>query len=109
MDVNARRLKALADAAAKQGIPDGFLTVRAADLRELPAQQQQQQNLPLFDRVLLDVPCSGLGVLAKRADLRWRRQPADIAKNAQLQVLSCSSAQLGKMVDSCLPFGMKTG
>jgi 16S rRNA (cytosine967-C5)-methyltransferase len=28
-----------------------------------------------FDRVLLDAPCSGLGVLAQRPDLRWRAQP----------------------------------
>jgi len=28
-----------------------------------------------FDRVLVDAPCSGLGVLARRPDLRWRAQP----------------------------------
>jgi 16S rRNA (cytosine967-C5)-methyltransferase len=28
-----------------------------------------------FDRVLLDAPCSGLGVLAQRPDLRWRAKP----------------------------------
>jgi 16S rRNA (cytosine967-C5)-methyltransferase len=28
-----------------------------------------------FDRVLVDAPCSGLGVLAARPDLRWRAQP----------------------------------
>ncbi|MFQ5675038.1 MAG: 16S rRNA (cytosine(967)-C(5))-methyltransferase RsmB [bacterium] len=30
------------------------------------------------DKVLLDAPCSGLGVLAKRADLRWKRRERDI-------------------------------
>lgn len=38
-----------------------------------------------FDRVLLDAPCSGSGVLAKRADLRWRRSPEGVAELAQLQ------------------------
>ncbi len=38
-----------------------------------------------FDAVLLDAPCSGLGTLASRADLRWRRREADIARLAQLQ------------------------
>lgn len=81
MDANARRLRGLPATAAQQGVPAGFLTIGAADLREsLP-----EQHAP-FDKVLLDVPCSGLGVLAKRADLRWRRQPADILSNAQLQV-----------------------
>ena len=28
-----------------------------------------------FDRVLVDAPCSGLGVLARRADARWRKGP----------------------------------
>ena len=40
----------------------------------------------MFDRVLLDVPCSGSGVLAKRADLRWRREPADLVEMTALQV-----------------------
>jgi 16S rRNA (cytosine967-C5)-methyltransferase len=32
-------------------------------------------DLTGFDRVLVDAPCSGLGVLAQRPDLRWRAQP----------------------------------
>jgi 16S rRNA (cytosine967-C5)-methyltransferase len=44
-------------------------TVVTADARELPAE------LTGFDRVLVDAPCSGLGVLASRPDLRWRAQP----------------------------------
>jgi 16S rRNA (cytosine967-C5)-methyltransferase len=33
------------------------------------------QELRDFDRVLVDAPCSGLGVLASRPDLRWRAHP----------------------------------
>jgi 16S rRNA (cytosine967-C5)-methyltransferase len=40
-----------------------------ADALELPA------DLGEFDRVLVDAPCSGLGVLAARPDLRWRGKP----------------------------------
>lgn len=32
-------------------------------------------ELGVFDRVLVDAPCSGLGVLASRPDLRWRAKP----------------------------------
>ena len=39
-----------------------------------------------FDRVLLDAPCSGLGVLRRRADARWRTGPADVEELADLQV-----------------------
>ncbi|MGB3543142.1 16S rRNA (cytosine(967)-C(5))-methyltransferase RsmB [Rubrivirga sp.] len=38
-----------------------------------------------FDRVLLDAPCSGTGVLSKRADLRWRRTPSDLEDLVALQ------------------------
>jgi 16S rRNA (cytosine967-C5)-methyltransferase len=40
-----------------------------ADALELP------DDLGEFDRVLVDAPCSGLGVLANRPDLRWRAKP----------------------------------
>jgi 16S rRNA (cytosine967-C5)-methyltransferase len=40
-----------------------------ADALQLP------EELTGFDRVLVDAPCSGLGVLAARPDLRWRGQP----------------------------------
>ena len=33
---------------------------------------------PMFDKILLDAPCSGSGVLARRADLRWSRKPGDL-------------------------------
>ena len=38
-----------------------------------------------FDRILLDPPCSGLGVLAGRPDARWRRSLADAEDVADLQ------------------------
>jgi 16S rRNA (cytosine967-C5)-methyltransferase len=37
------------------------------------------------DAVLCDVPCSGLGTLARRADLRWRKEAADLAALVPLQ------------------------
>lgn len=37
------------------------------------------------DRVLVDAPCSGLGVLAKRADARWRKTEASIRQVTELQ------------------------
>jgi 16S rRNA (cytosine967-C5)-methyltransferase len=40
-----------------------------ADALDLP------DDLGAFDRVLVDAPCSGLGVLASRPDLRWRAKP----------------------------------
>jgi 16S rRNA (cytosine967-C5)-methyltransferase len=45
------------------------VTVVEADGTDLPPE------LAGFDRALVDAPCSGLGVLAQRPDLRWRAQP----------------------------------
>ncbi|HET8621429.1 MAG TPA: transcription antitermination factor NusB [Acidimicrobiales bacterium] len=38
-----------------------------------------------FDRVLVDAPCSGLGTLRRRADLRWRVEPEAVERLAVLQ------------------------
>ncbi|HUK96835.1 MAG TPA: transcription antitermination factor NusB [Gaiellaceae bacterium] len=54
-----------AAALAEQRLPG--VDVVTADVRELAADG--------FDRALVDAPCSGLGVLARRPDLRWRAQP----------------------------------
>ncbi|MFZ5943829.1 MAG: 16S rRNA (cytosine(967)-C(5))-methyltransferase RsmB [Bacillota bacterium] len=42
------------------------------------------------DSILVDAPCSGLGVLGRRPDARWRRDPADInnLQNIQKEILS---------------------
>jgi 16S rRNA (cytosine967-C5)-methyltransferase len=48
-----------------------------------------------FDRVLVDVPCSGLGALRRRPEARWRRRPADIAGLRPLQVALLRSALAG--------------
>jgi 16S rRNA (cytosine967-C5)-methyltransferase len=51
-----------------------------ADATELP------QELTGFDRVLVDAPCSGLGVLAARPDLRWHARPLPELQQQLLRV-----------------------
>jgi len=60
------RARELEENAARLGAP---LRVVNADALDLPAE------LAGFDRVLVDAPCSGLGVLNSRPDLRWRSNP----------------------------------
>jgi len=38
-----------------------------------------------FDRILLDAPCSGLGVIRRHPDIRLRKSPSDIDKLPELQ------------------------
>lgn len=40
----------------------------------------------IFDLVLLDAPCSGLGVIGRNPDAKWRRQPKDVARQARRQL-----------------------
>jgi len=49
----------------------GAANVRVVNLDAL----ELPDDLAGFDRVLVDAPCSGLGVLASRPDLRWRGKP----------------------------------
>jgi 16S rRNA (cytosine967-C5)-methyltransferase len=67
VEVHPGRAKQLEQAVRRVGFDN--VTVVNADARELPPE------LAGFDRVLVDAPCSGLGVLASRPDLRWRAQP----------------------------------
>jgi len=39
-----------------------------------------------FDRVLLDAPCTGLGALRRRPEVRWRRTPEDVVPLVELQL-----------------------
>jgi 16S rRNA (cytosine967-C5)-methyltransferase len=55
-------------------------TVSVGDAAELPA-----AAAGAYDRVLVDPPCSGLGTLQSRPDLRWRTSPERIADLAPLQ------------------------
>ena len=47
----------------------------------------RESGLPpgVFDRVLVDAPCTGLGALRRRPEARWRRTPADVPALAKLQ------------------------
>ena len=44
-----------------------------------------EDKVPMTDKMLLDVPCSGTGVMSKRADIRWRRSIDDILEMHLLQ------------------------
>lgn len=89
VDVSAKKLRALIHAARTQGV-DQVVNAVTSDLLSFPVPSDP------FDKVLVDAPCSGTGVLAKRADLRWRRQEEDLPRLAELQCSLLSHAS--KMV-----------
>ena len=67
VEINAARARELRENVARLRADN--VTVVEADALSLPSE------LAGFDRALVDAPCSGLGVLARRPDLRWRARP----------------------------------
>ncbi|MET8991382.1 transcription antitermination factor NusB [Nonomuraea wenchangensis] len=55
----------------------------------------------VFDRVMLDAPCTGLGALRRRPEARWRRDPSAIAELGRLQ-----RRLLGTALDAVRPGGV---
>ena len=68
-DLHENKLSLIRDTAAKLGITN--MTVAAADARTASA-----ERLGRFDRVICDVPCSGLGVIGKKPDIRYKDMTA---------------------------------
>lgn len=75
VDISTERLQKLAENALNYGAEN--IKIRGGDVREV--------NLGLADAVLLDAPCTGTGVLSKRADLRWRRDEEGLKNAVALQ------------------------
>ncbi len=92
-DVRPNRARRVLEALRRADGED--LGVVAADGRQVPWRPGT------FDRVLADVPCSGLGSLRRRPEARWRKVPADVADLASLQ-----RELLNAAIDSVRPGGV---
>jgi 16S rRNA (cytosine967-C5)-methyltransferase len=82
-DLRPSRARLLAEAAARVSPrlrTGGRIAVLVADAAASPLREAA------FDGVLLDAPCSGLGVVRRRPELRWRRATADPARLSVLQL-----------------------
>jgi 16S rRNA (cytosine967-C5)-methyltransferase len=77
IDVHAGRARMVARNAARLG--NASVAAVVADGRRPPHRPRT------FDRVLVDAPCSGLGVLRRRPDARWHVQPSDVDDLVSLQ------------------------
>src|SRR5204862_361583 len=67
---------------------------RAGAVRVEVADAARELRPPEFQRVLVDPPCSGLGTLQSRPDLRWRAAPRSIEELTTLQgrILAAAAA-----------------
>jgi 16S rRNA (cytosine967-C5)-methyltransferase len=80
---------------ALKAVP-GEVTVHEQDGRHLA-----EENQGVFDRILVDAPCTGLGALRRRPEARWRKSPSDVAELAELQ-----SGLLSAALDALAPGGI---
>lgn len=62
----------------------------------------------LFDRVLVDAPCSGLGTLSKKPDIKWKKELVDIRKVSELQFNILTQASKNVKVDGILVYSTCT-
>jgi 16S rRNA (cytosine967-C5)-methyltransferase len=88
VDIHARRVGLVRANSSRLGLADRIDAV-AADGTRPPFRGAR------FDRVVVDAPCSGLGTLRRRPDLRWRVDPPSVERLADLQRrLLASAAEL---------------
>ena len=95
MDVEERKLTELLKRVKRNGVDN--IETKLIDAKTLLSLENSA------DRLLLDVPCSGLGVIRRNPDAKWKLTPAfiDNLRRVQWKILSEYSAMLkkgGKMV-----------
>jgi 16S rRNA (cytosine967-C5)-methyltransferase len=85
LDIYEHKLQRVAENAARLGI--SIIETKLLDAREVGELYAGQA-----DRVLVDAPCSGLGVLRRKPDARWNKTPEQLAELPPLQLEILSSA-----------------
>ena len=82
-DISGAKLNLVMDGADRLGL--SIVDCRAGDAREIDGSER-------FDLVIADLPCSGLGVIRKKPDIRFRdREELDRLPELQAELLSCVS------------------
>ena len=77
-DLHEHRVKLVEEAAKRLGI-----TIIKTEVQD--ATNYQKSKLETFDKILLDVPCLGLGVIKRKPDIKWKRKKEDITEITIIQ------------------------
>lgn len=77
-DIYEERLKQVEQNAKRLGID--IIQTEVHDATKL-----KEEYVEKFDKILLDVPCLGLGVIRRKPDIKWNRQESDIEEIANIQ------------------------
>lgn len=86
-DIHAHKIKLIEEQARRLGLSS--ITAETGDAARLSEKLGEAR----FDRILVDAPCSGFGVLRRKPDLKWKRSEADIAALSELQLAILSDVR----------------
>lgn len=101
IDVHEHKLKLIGGNAQRLG-----LTI--VKPMQLDAREVGDEFKAKADRVLVDAPCSGLGVLRRKVDLRWRKDPKDFDRLRELQSAILESASRALKSDGTMVYSTCT-
>lgn len=90
-DIHEHRVRLVETAAERLGINIIYTRVNDATI-------YQEQYKESFDKILLDVPCLGIGVLRRKPDIKWQRKKEDVEEITKIQkdILETCSKYLRK-------------
>jgi len=91
-DIHKNKIKLIKENAKRLGLTN--ITVKQSDARKLTEIYEEDT----FDRILLDVPCSGLGVIRSKPDIKYTKTKSDINQLSKVQddIIFSSSPLLKK-------------
>ncbi len=92
-DIHEHRVKLVQNAAKRLGI--NIIQAKTQDATEF-----NQDLVGKFDKILLDVPCLGLGVIKRKPDIKWKRKKEDIEEITKIQKA---------ILDNCSKYLKKNG
>jgi 16S rRNA (cytosine967-C5)-methyltransferase len=77
-DIHEHKLKLIEEAAARLGTD-----IIRTELKDAAAADPKDEMA--YDRVLLDAPCTGLGIIRRKPDIKWARENGDVKSITALQ------------------------
>lgn len=92
-DIHEHRVKLVQNVAKRLGI--NIIQAKTQDATEF-----NQDLVGKFDKILLDVPCLGLGVIKRKPDIKWKRKKEDIEEITKIQKA---------ILDNCSKYLKKNG
>ncbi|CAK8054222.1 16S rRNA (cytosine(967)-C(5))-methyltransferase RsmB [Eupransor demetentiae] len=86
LDIHDHKLKLIEQNAERLGLSEQ-IQVKKLDARKIPETLTEK-----YDRILVDAPCSGLGLLRRKPEIRYEKSLADVESLAKLQLSILSAA-----------------